>query len=206
MAQLAHQPARGGRDRARGADGDVARRRGRRVEDQAGDGGGQPLLGPDHSAASPGLDDVLVEIGLEAGLGPRRARVGGEMRRVGVVFVQQRDRPGAALGDRDRPRYRCALIAPGARRSSSSRLPSTMRSTVTSDAPGGMRDGGELAAAADPDIARAIGHDGMEGGEVGRERRQQHDLVRLGRERVLHHPPVRPVRQHVAAEHARAAA
>ena len=70
------------------------------------------------------------------------------------------------------------------------------------DAAAGMGEGCELAAAADPDVAGAVGHGGVEGGELGGEGGEEEDEVGGGAEGVLLHDPVGAVRDEVAAEDA----
>jgi len=48
VSHEAHQPAGGGGDGARGADGDMTGGRRRGIEDEGSDGGGQTLFGRDH--------------------------------------------------------------------------------------------------------------------------------------------------------------
>ena len=62
-----------------------------------------------------------------------------------------------------------------------------------------MRHGGELAVAADPDIARAIGERGVEQRDIGPDRRQEHDRIVLA-EGVVQNFPVRALRDEVGAD------
>ena len=64
-----------------------------------------------------------------------------------------------------------------------------------------MGHGGELALAADPDIAGAVGHGRVHQHHVGLDRRQQHDRI-VRAERIVDHPPVRPVNENVGADDA----
>jgi hypothetical protein len=66
-----------------------------------------------------------------------------------------------------------------------------------------MRKRRQLAPPPDPDIALLIRHHAMDGRDIGRQRRQQHDRVRRAvAEGVRRHLPVRPVCQDVAADQA----
>ena len=95
-----------------------------------------------------------------------------------------------------------AAMVPGARRSSSSRLPGDDALDGDEGAAAGVGEGGEFSAAADPDVAGGVGHDGVEGGDVGVERGNEEDLVGFGGEGVLDDAPIRAVRDEVAAEDA----
>ena len=64
---------------------------------------------------------------------------------------------------------------------------------------GGVRHGGELAVAADPDIALAIGERGVEQRDIGPDRREQHDRIVIV-EGIADDLPVLPMREHVGAE------
>ena len=103
MAQLLHQPAGRGRDGGGGADRDMPRRRRIGVQDQPGERGGEAFLGTDaaHSAAAARAPKTSrVQPGGEAGIGPRHAGVVRDIGGIGAVFVEQRHRMRAALGDR----------------------------------------------------------------------------------------------------------
>ena len=155
----------------------------------------------DHAAAGLWVEHVLLEIGRKPASRPRGAGVGGDVRGVGLVFVEQRDRPGAAFGDGDRFDVGGADDA-GGEAFVLEQVAGHHALDRDQDALGGVREGGEFAPPADPDIAGFVGHDGMEGGDVGREGGEQDDLVRLGAERVLDDLPVRPMREEVAAQDA----
>ncbi len=65
-----------------------------------------------------------------------------------------------------------------------------------------MRDGRQLAAAADPDVAVTIGQRRVEQPDVGLERRQQHDRIRVSCQRIVDDAPIVAVAQHVGADQA----
>ena len=63
----------------------------------------------------------------------------------------------------------------------------------------GVRHGRELAIAADPDVAVAIGERRVEQRDVGLDRRQQHDRI-VVTERIVDDLPVLATREHVGAD------
>src|SRR5260221_206004 len=106
-------------------------------------------------------EDIALEIAPEAVRRRGQRRIFGEMRLVALVFAGERQRPGAPRRHGDR------LDIEGGEHAGGARLVGEEIAVMDAlDGDGcfgrGMRHGGELASAADPDIARAIRHRRME--------------------------------------------
>src|SRR6185437_15215681 len=136
------------------------------------------------------VEDIAVEITLE----PIRRRgergVFGEMRLVALVLAGERQRPGAPR------RHGDGLDIEGGEDAGRACLAGEEIAVMDAlDGDDGLRRGmshcRELAPAADPDIAGAVGHRRVEERDVGPDRRQQDDGIAAVGEGIVDDAPIR---------------
>src|SRR2546426_4495726 len=143
----------------------------------------------------------FVQVALEAFTRPRGARVVREVRVVDAVYLRDAERPGAALRSCHR-RYVHRVQYSRSEKFIFKHVAGALLFIGHVSCFCGVRDGGELPAAPDPDVAGFIGPARVEQSDVRRDGRHVKKRVCALGKRVLQHFPVRSFRQQVRTQNA----